>query len=217
MRLLFTLLLAACLPAGAQQLLTNNEPLVALSGYQVVYKFFDNPVTISTGNRKGVVLSTRGGTLRKGKGPGQYYFRPDSTVWNPEIILRRGSFVRRIPFQARELPVRYFRIRCFMDKAGGYYNPFGENSDSRMAQGVFVSAEDFPMLIMPQVESFLVYRPSGDSTERHKNVGEAFDDTVLRWLRESKKGTTLTIRYVRVRSGGGAWIMDQEYPVYLAY
>ena len=213
MRLAFLLFLAMPNTAKSQQV-AFQKPDIHLAAYNVVYKLCDNLIYIDC--LAGSKVSVSGGKLSKTKGQCLYQLRPDSLKNQVIIVVQKGKQRQTKTFESRFLPERNFEIMSFLERYPDGYIPFGHNSNPRAGKGIFVTLSDFPFQPTLKVESFIVSRIVGDSTEQHRNIGEEFDSTVLDWIQNGKSTSTLTIKYVRISSGGGAWtIFQKEYPIYL--
>jgi hypothetical protein len=194
-----------CFKSFGQQKIYNSEPVVSLTENNILYKCYDNPITISTGDKKGLTVQVKNGILRKTKVPGEYTLRPDSTKWTTELILKQGNFERTFEFRNRFFPenITYGII-------GGC-----DNCAFYSLAGVYVYIKDFGHNIPFRVDSFLVVRPIGDTVEKHMNQGAHWDATAEVWLKTAKKGTTaIEISRVHVSCGGWSTILNEKLSIY---
>ena len=207
-RLLHCLIPAALsLAAAAQRTVENPQPLIALSENRILYKFYDNPVEISTGNLSGLTITVEGGTLRKGKTPGQYFLRPDSTKRETLVTLRSGNYMHTSWFLCREIPFDRLRIRFIGSKGAG--------TGFRSLKGAYPYLRDFPAQFPFRVDWFWISRTRGDSLETHQNFGPLWDATVQQWFREVEEGTRMKVYKMKVLLGGTYYLITEEADIYL--
>lgn len=178
-----------------QVTVTNNEPGIFYNINRYMYRFFENPITITTGNLKEVKVSVKKGTIKKGNKPGEYYVRPDDTEYfTTTVIITATNFRKEIDFELLYITYPDIDIVGGQRTEGVVYSLRGSTGIRLIHRPVDISGDY-------KIDSFFIeftYDDSIHTTIGHMNIGAEWDNSTKALLNKARSESFVLINNVYV-------------------